>query len=238
MTNLSQGATNLVHEVLDAIEQREARLLVWGLVDGRLSADEMRLLIEPLLERAIERGVTDFLDAAAVVAVLEERALLFPTDDLPYPGYRSRMAEIVRLLFRLRQLFPGRHGGPDRWIPAPTLVSDFRFLWRRRTYPRRDCDVPAALAAIEGAWNDRQAQGALQALLDGRGPGFRLAAFQVRAAERIARSLAARRQSGTLVSAGTGSGKTLAFYLPAIGRIASHIGRDPSAWVKALVFRH
>lgn len=233
MTDLSQGGTDLVHEVLDAIEQREARLLVWGLVDGRMSADEVRLLIEPLLERAIERGVTDFLDAAAVVAALEERALLVPSDDLPYAGHRSRMAETVRLLFRLRQLFPRRHDGPDRWIQAPTLVSDFRFLWRRRSYPRRDRDVAAALATIEGAWNDRQAQSALQALLEGR-EGFRLAAFQVRAAERIAGSLAARRQSGTLVSAGTGSGKTLAFYLPAIARIASHIVRDPSAWVKAL----
>lgn len=234
MSSLSQGGIDLVHEVLDAIEQREARLLVWGLVDGRLSADELRLLIEPLLERAIERGVTDFLDAAAVVSALEERALLFASDDLPYPGFRSRMAETVRLLFRLRQLFPRRHDGPDRWIQAPTLVSDFRFLWRRRSYPRRDLDVSAALAAVDDAWDDRAAQGALQSLLHGRGAEFRLAAFQVRAATRIAASLSSRRQSGTLVSAGTGSGKTLSFYLPAIARIASHVLRDPAPWVKAL----
>jgi hypothetical protein len=234
MTDLSPAGTDLLHDVLDAIEQREALLLVWGLVDGRLSPDEVRLLIEPLLERAIEGGVMDFLDAAAVTAALEERALLFSTDDLPFAGYRSRMAETVRLLFRLRQMFPRRHDGPDRWIQAPTLVSDFRFLWRRRRYPRRDRDVPAALAAIEGAWNDGQAQEALRMLLESREAGFRLAAFQVRAAERIARSISARRQSGTLVSAGTGSGKTLAFYLPAIARIASHIVRDPGPWVKAL----
>jgi hypothetical protein len=230
MTNLSPAGTDLLHEVLDTVEQREARLLVWGLVDGRLSADEVRLLIEPLLERAIERGVMDFIDAAAVTAALEEWALLFPTDEMPYAGYRSRMAETVRLLFRLRQMFPRRHDGPDRWIQAPTLVSDFRFLWRRRSYPRRDGDIPSALAAIEGAWNDGQAQRALRTLLESRGVSFRLAAFQVRAAERIARSLASRRQSGTLVSAGTGSGKTLA----AIARIASHVVRDPGAWVKAL----
>lgn len=233
-TQLSQGATKLLHEVLDAIERREARLLVWGLVDGRLSPDELRDLIEPLLENAILKGVTNFLDTAEVVDALEESALIFPTDDLPYLGYRSRMAETVRLLFRLRQLFPRRHDGPDRWIQAPTLVSDFRFLWRRRSYPRRDRNAATAMASVSAAWNDPQGRAALQVLLDARGPEFRLASFQVRAAERIAASLGARQKSGTLVSAGTGSGKTLAFYLPAIARIASHVVRDRTPWVKAL----
>lgn len=233
MTQLSRGATEFLHEVLDAIERHEARLLVWGLVDGRMNPDELRNLIEPSLENALLGGVTDFIDTADVIRALQDRALLFPTDDLPYPGYRSRMAETVRLLFRLRQLFP-RHDGPDRWIQAPTLVSDFRFLWRRRSYPRRDCDAAAAMTSLTAVWSDPQGRAALQVLLDARGPDFRLASFQVRAAERIAASLGARQKTGTLVSAGTGSGKTLAFYLPAIGRITSHVMRDPSPWVKAL----
>jgi hypothetical protein len=233
MTQLSRGATEFLHEVLDAIERHEARLLVWGLVDGRLNPDELRNLIEPLLENALLGGVTGFIDTADVIKTLQGRALLFPTDDLPFPGYRSRMAETVRLLFRLRQLF-FRHDGPDRWIQAPTLVSDFRFLWRRRSYPRRDCDAAAAMTSLTAVWGDAQGRAALQALLDARGPDFRLASFQVRAAERIAVSLGARQKTGTLVSAGTGSGKTLAFYLPAIGRITSHVMRDPSPWVKAL----
>src|SRR5262249_33639909 len=153
------------------------------------------------------------------IAALQARALLFETDDLPYPGFRSRMAETVRLLFRLRQLFP-KHAGPDRWLQAATLVSDFRFLWRRRRYPRRDLDMAAALADINEPAGDRQTQAAISALLGGRPPSFRLAGFQVRAVQRIVDALKRRKQSGTIVSAGTGSGKTLAFYLPALAHVA------------------
>ena len=46
-----------LENVLDAIEQREARLLlVWGLVDGRLSRDEIEAVIDPLLDEALEKG--------------------------------------------------------------------------------------------------------------------------------------------------------------------------------------
>ena len=96
MTDLSQAANDLLLQVLDEIEQKESRLLVWGLVDGRISQDELSRLIDPLLDRAMERGVTDFLDANSIIAALQARALLFETDDLPYPGFRSRMAETVR----------------------------------------------------------------------------------------------------------------------------------------------
>jgi len=117
--------------VLDAIEQREARLLVWGLVDGRLSRDEVEAVIDPLLDEALAKGLVAFMQASEVVAALRDKRLLFETDTVPYPGYRSRMAEGVRLLFRLRQLFP-KHDGPTGWQFARTLVADYRFLWRRR----------------------------------------------------------------------------------------------------------
>jgi hypothetical protein len=173
MTELSQAANDLLLEVLDEIEQNESRLLVWGLVDGRISQDELRGLIDPLLDRAMERGVTEFLDANGVKAALQARALLFETDDLPYPGFRSRMAETVRLLSRLRQMFP-KHAGPDRWIQAATLVSDFRFLWRRRRYPRRDVEMAVALSVINEVAGEQQTQVATAALLQQRKPNFRL----------------------------------------------------------------
>lgn len=233
MTDLSQTANDLLIEVLDEIEQNESQLLAWGLVDGRINHDELRKLIDPLLDRAMERGMTDFLNATGVITALQARALLFETDDLPYSGFRSRMAETIRLLFRLRQLFP-KHAGPDRWLQAATLVSDFRFLWRRRRYPRRDVEAATALATIDEAAGSRQTREAISALLDRGNPNFRLAGFQIRAVQRIADALNGRKQSGTLVSAGTGSGKTLAFYIPALARVATHLVQDPTAWVKAL----
>ncbi len=134
------------------------------------------------------------------------------------------MAEAVRLSFRLRQLFP-RHQGPTGWQTAPTLVADFRFLWRRRRYPKRDLTANEALAAI-----DRRRP---SPLLGGR----------LRAAAKLWRTASTCQFPGKSDCADyrwsnrpllwnscqcwTGSGKTLAFYLPALSRVAAHVESDP-----------
>jgi superfamily II DNA or RNA helicase len=235
MSESAEFVEQFLLDVLDSIEQQEARLLVWGLVDGRLSGKELDALIDPLLDNALEKGLTSFISSPDVVKALKSRALLFETDSIPYPGFRSRMAETIRLLFRLRQLFP-KHASLDGWQRARTLVADFRFLWRRRRYPARDTTISKALDAIAKTLNDIATSAALRALLQDRGELFNLAAFQLRAVLRIVSHLEAKTTSGTLVSAGTGSGKTLAFYLPALARIASHIIQEKKTeqWVKIL----
>lgn len=225
----------LLLAALDQIEQREARLLTWGLVDGYVSSGEVHGIIDALLDDpAIGAGVS-FQDARQVIVDLINRALLFDIGEESGTEYRSRMAEGVRLLFRLRQLFP-QHRGPIGWQTAPTLVADFRFIWRRRRYPRREIAAAAALAQIAAATPDQAARAGLSALIESYGPDFALAGFQVAAAERILGGFEAPQSIATLVSAGTGSGKTLAFYLPALSRVASHIQRDPvgDRWVKVL----
>ena len=221
--------------VLDTIEQREARLLVWGLVDGRLGRDELAELIDPIIEEALQRGLERFLSVDEVIQALSERGLLFKTDDFPYPGYRSRMGETVRLAFGLRQLFP-QHRGIDAWQQGRTLVADFRFTWRRRRYPRRDLRPEDVIAELRQNFADPTMDLALQALLSGRGENYRLAEFQSRSTQRILEGLRARRTMGTLITAGTGSGKTLAFYLPAMARVGSlRIQQGSGAgWVKLL----
>ena len=121
---------------LDRIEQCEARLLTWGLVDGFLSSEEMSAIVDPMLDDPQYADGLNFVSVAAVIEALKDRALLFDVGEEPDSRYRSRMAEAVRLLFRLRQLFP-QHRGLIGWQSAPTLVADFRFIWRRRRYPRR-----------------------------------------------------------------------------------------------------
>ena len=224
-----------LRSVLDNIEQREARLLVWGLVDGRLGRNELAELIDPMIEQALQRGVEHFFNVEEVIQALSHRGLLFKTDNVPYPGYRSRMGESVRLAFRLRQLFP-QHRGIDGWQQARTLVADFRFTWRRRRYPRRDLRPEDVIAETRRRFGDPGLDLALQALLLGRGETYRLAEFQSRSTQRMLEGLSARRTSGTLISAGTGSGKTLAFYLPAMARVGSlrvHQGSG-AGWVKLL----
>ena len=137
----------LLLAALDEIEQREARLLTWGLVDGHVSASEIQGIIDCLLDDPTIGVGVSFHDASGVITELIERALLFDIGEERGTRYRSRMAEGVRLLFRLRQLFP-QHQGPTGWQTAPTLVADFRFIWRRRRYPRREIDSDAALTRI------------------------------------------------------------------------------------------
>jgi hypothetical protein len=232
---MMQAIEVFLRGVLDVIEQREARLLVWGLVDGRIGRDELGELIDPLLDQAYEQGIEEFYNADDVIRALAERGLLFESNDYPYPGYRSRMAETVRLAFRLRQLFP-QHGEIDGWQQGRTLVSDFRFTRRQRRYPRRDIQPTDVIDRLSHRLTDSSISNMLQELLAERGKDYRLAEFQARATSRILEGLEARRSNGTLVSAGTGSGKTLAFYLPAMARIgALRVRQSTNAnWVKLL----
>lgn len=226
---------DLLRLILESIEEKEAKLLVWGMVDGRIPRSELDDIIYPLLESALEQGVEDFRDAGEVLAALESRALLFKSDDYPYPGFRSRMAETVRLAFRLRQLFP-KHGSLDGWQSARTLVADYRFTRRPRRYPRRDVEPSALIDGIRNRLDDPTLISTLTGLLNGRGNGYQLAEFQSRATERVLEGLNQGRSNGTLVSAGTGSGKTLAFYLPAMARIGTlRIKQGTGAgWTKLL----
>src|SRR5262249_31059886 len=98
----------LLVAALDEIEQREARLLIWGLVDGFLTAGEAAEIIDTLLDdprfaAADFAAPLNFLSAADVLAALQARALVLNVSDGSEPRYRSRMAETVRLLFCLRQ---------------------------------------------------------------------------------------------------------------------------------------
>jgi hypothetical protein len=201
-------------DILDAIERIELQALRWGFADGALSEAE-------LLAIASEACVDGDPDAL-VDGLLRRRVLL----EVSGPGdeirFRSRFAEIIRLLSRMRQLFPGRP-----WTAAPRLVSDFRIDIRRRRYPRRDRAAADVFARVAGA-NPTPLRSTLWSALAGE--GLALADFQEEAAERLLR---ARGDTGLIVTAGTGSGKTLAFYLPALLRIAEAV-RPGEAWTKAL----
>jgi hypothetical protein len=225
----------LLLALLEELEQREARLLTWGLVDGFLSVTEVNAAADRLLDDPHVSAGVSFVNSADVLAAMRARVLLLDVGEMPGQRFRSRMAETIRLLFRLRQLFP-KHAGALGWASAPTLVADFRFIWRRRRYPRRYVEARRASAVLGEAIADRVAARAAATLIESYGPEFTLADFQVEAARRILVALEGTGSSGTLVSAGTGSGKTLAFYLPALARIVSHIQRDAgtSRWVKVL----
>lgn len=202
-------------DCLDQIEAVEFRSLSWGFADGSLSRDEAL---------DIARSITA-ISPDDVIEELVTSCLIFEWDNAAgETRYRSRFAEIVRLLSRLRQLFPGKP-----WLGAPRLVSDFRIDVRRRRYPRRDREGATIFAENEVVLGESPLRRRLWKALvvDSQ---LKLAAFQERATLRL---LSRDSDIATIVTAGTGSGKTLSFYLPAMLRIGEVV-RVNQFWVKAI----
>jgi ATP-dependent helicase Lhr and Lhr-like helicase len=214
-------------EVLGRLERTEARLLTWGLVEAGFTEAEV-------LDRI--RAVSDELDLPAsdheLMSGLIDRGLLIRLQYPSGPIYRSRMAEAVRLLSHLRQLFPRHLDGQD-WRWAPSLVSDFRLLLQPRYFPKRDLRIETVLASLVTDESKRPIIEAVagQMLSGASGPRL-LSRFQVAATQGILSDVGQRNSRGTIVCSGTGSGKTLAFYMPALITIAQRI--TPTPWTQVL----
>jgi hypothetical protein len=228
-----------LQQVLDQVEERESKLLVWGVVDGCFSEGELEEIVDPLLDQSLEMGQSQYFDSRAVVRGLVDRTWLVTVvrqDGML--AYRSRMAETVRLLLRLRQLFPKHTRSSSGWQLAPTLVADFRFQRRRRTYPERNIAVREAIRSVQAVADDPLLRAAIAGILSASEQLTEggLSAFQVRSAVRIIRAIESGEPLSTIVCAGTGSGKTLAFYLPALTSIARHhlADREAAPWVKVV----
>lgn len=236
-TKMQERRKYLLLQVLDTIEQQESRLLVWGVVDGFFNRSELLEIIDPIIDSALEMGAEDFFQVDDVIKALIDLKWLIEVES--FGGeicYRSRMAETVRLLLRLRQLFPKHARTGTGWQEAPTLVADFRFQRRRRIYPLRDVEVNSTLQRLRAVTSNVAILSGALALLRPGGTEVLLASFQVRAAERILRGIETGDPLATIVCAGTGSGKTLAFYLPALASITRHHldNRESLPWVKTV----
>nr|WP_281174148.1 protein DpdJ [Amycolatopsis taiwanensis] len=184
-----------------------------------LSRDEVTKTIEHVLAKHKDAppGVT----IEALVDYLVDKALLVPVDTAETPGYRTRMAEALRLTVNLRQLFAPRWGVTQQtgwWLSGPRLVADYRLHVRPRRYPKRDVTLDQARAELGTLPGWGSLQDRVMTALVGEND---LAAFQVDATQNIFSAIGSGRSRGIIVGAGTGSGKTMAFYLPAF---ASMVG--------------
>jgi len=210
-------------ELLTRLERREAALIEWGFYEVSHSADEIAelFLSDPEWGPAFQdmAGGTEalFLDNLA------EAHLLHRVGNASPRHYRSRFAESIRLLARLRQRFR-----PEDWTHAPELVSQIRLHLTSRRFPRRDQDLGKVWTSVSAAaWMPGLQRKVLEALMAGEKP-LELAAFQTRAIERIlVHYRGASDPTGTVVTAGTGGGKTKAFYIPALMGIAADIHDYP-----------
>lgn len=222
---------SLLHTFLSRLETTETELLAWGAVNGGFTDDEVAEVAQQVIDALDSEGTTRVED---LVRAARERSLLHDFQDFDGDRYRTRMAETVRLLSTLRQLFPGKP-----WHAAPSLVADFRLSVRPRRFPVRDTTAGQLREhlGVQGLRLTRLQQRALDALLlADTGRPLLLSAFQAEATRRLLEeSLDHARSRGLLVSAGTGSGKTLAFYLPAFLSIVDHVERA-RYWTKVVAF--
>ena len=223
---------DLIAEFLTKLEQAESRLLSWGMVDGSFSDGEVCGLADEFLDA--QESDVDVSDGDELVDTMEQRNLLFSFQQAGETRWRTRMAESVRLLARLRQLFPQHLATLRRWQIASTLVADYRLLLRPRQFPHRNVEFSRVVDEVnELATLDATQSAVLNAMLNREGDDpFRLADFQLRATRSVLAGANSQRTSGTIVCAGTGSGKTLSFYLPAFLKIAPTL--DESRWTRCL----
>ena len=228
MVSLNTLAANF----LTKLEQLESRLLSWGMVDGSFSDDEVVELADEFLG-SHESG-TEIAEGDELIDAMEQRNLLFSFQQAGETRWRTRMAESVRLLARLRQLFPQHLETLRRWQIASTLVADYRLLLRPRQFPHRNVEFSRVVEEVnELAPLDATQSAVLNAMLTREGDDpFQLANFQLRATRSVLAGANSQRTSGTIVCAGTGSGKTLSFYLPAFLKIAPTL--DDSRWTRCL----
>jgi ATP-dependent Lhr-like helicase len=216
-----------LHRCLDSLEEEEVVLLAWGDSGGYFTREEVLRLIETACPQH---------DPDELFVALEKHAMLLLVE-MPEGqiAYRTRMGESVHLYRNLRQWFHGKKLEQTR-----TLVSDFRFVRRQRSYPERKV-IPEQLLGEWGVSLNLPASSVniMRALLEPFDK-FRLAGFQVRATERILKAW--RHHSlhqngtptGTIICAGTGSGKTLAFYLPAMTALTEDLISDSTPRVRIL----
>lgn len=213
----------LIGQALGHMEAIEYASLVWGSVDGGFDYGQLVDEFVPLLEA---RGHPNPEEGAEeLIEELLERTLACECRTVGGKTVlRSRFAEGVRLLTRLRQLFPHRD-----WRQGAPLVADYRVDLRPRRYPNRDLCPGLVLKELNKKRTFTPVMTAVWGCLVPPDGELRLSGFQARAAETILEGV----KRAAIVTAGTGSGKTLAFYLPALTDIADKVQANVT-WTKCL----
>jgi hypothetical protein len=222
---------------LTFLERREEQLLSWGFHNVQYSEAEMLSALQndaPLeLQNQWSELQTQGVTFRSLIRELRLSHLIYRLPEAP-DMYRTRMAEGVRLLANLRQMFR-----VEDWATGPRLVSDIKIHLNDRIYPRRD--LPAS-----GIWNDslqglcsKESQKLVKQFyealsLNDQGNELMFAGFQKRSFEYIFKEYNSGNWSGSVICAGTGSGKTKAFYVPALLRVAEEVSIDPTPFTKVI----
>ena len=217
----------LADEILTFIEQREAEQVAYGIYDVTMTGAEVIDSFKPsediqldVPEEAIAEALQYLYDHLQIIRFDQNKTI---SEWI----FRSRIAEIVRLLAKLRQRMVkfNSEKPKHRLSKLKSLVADVKFSVASRRVPRRNTGVEKCLEPLLNG-NERQQQVAkiLLEVINQALPKLRnMSGFQNRAFEKILQAIELDQQKGIekgiVVTASTGAGKTYAFFLPILAKI-------------------
>lgn len=225
-------------DFLTFLERREEGLLSWGFHNVQYSETEMENALLHDASPELKKQWKDLQRQGVTFKVLLRELRLsnllyrLPEDQTKY---RTRMAEGVRLLANLRQMFRRQD-----WSVGPRLVSDIKIHLKDRVYPRRDIRVNAIWDSnLRGICPNNSRtfiKECFEALAwnTNLNNSFEFSGFQQRAFGHIFEEYNSGNYSGSVVCAGTGSGKTKAFYVPAFLRVAEELSKSQKQFTKII----
>lgn len=219
----------LADDLLTFIEQREAEQIAYGVYDVTMTGAEVLASYHPIDTQRPPLADREG-DLHAALRWLAEEALIICFGAEPDPAawvFRSRIAETVRLLSKLRQRLPPRYAGEQqrqRISKAKRLTGDVTFHVAPRRVPRRRRTSDDYLAVLDGSAEHARCARLLRTAIARHLSKLRtISQFQEDALREVLQAIelspARGAERGVVVTAGTGAGKTYAFFLPVLARI-------------------
>jgi hypothetical protein len=219
----------LADEILTFIEQREAEQVAYGIYDVSMTGAEVIDNFQPSEDiplspeersQAVSVALQDLAENLQIIRFEQNQS---PSDWV----FRSRIAETVRLITKLRQRIVRQNNDKPkhRISNLKRLVADVKFSVAFRRVPRRNLEVQNCLTPlIKGNTEQRQAAEILLEVINTALPKLRkLSGFQSRTFEKILQAIELDEQrgieKGAVVTASTGAGKTYAFFLPILAKM-------------------
>lgn len=229
MTSDDHMVRILADDVLTFIEQREAEQIAYGVYDVTMTGGEVLASYRPI--DTMRPPLTDREgNLREVLRWLAEEALIIRFNGASDPAdwvFRSRIAETVRLLSKLRQRLPSRSDAEkqrQRISHAKRLTGDVTFHVTPRRVPRRRRAPADYLAMLDGsAEHVRCAQLLRTAITRHLDKLHLISQFQEDALREILQAIEISpvrgAERGLVVTASTGAGKTYAFFLPVLAKL-------------------
>ena len=206
----------ILDEVLTFIEKRDAHQIRYGIYETEMRGSdlfsELRLPNDPLAIK-LEFGLRMLMETGFLLPLKRD-------PDIRNWVFRSRIAEIVRLLSKLRQRFWGQ-----TYRDSKTLTRGVKLEVTDRQTPRREVPLEQAVYDLQADlksstfWEtsdevDRLTDHFISALKASKYRDIR--AFQHRSFTKVFQHLIGQesRPKGMILTAGTGMGKTLSYMVP------------------------